>query len=357
MEITAEQAGEASATVTAYYSAAKTCKQGVDADCAKEAALAYAMPAAAGCGSGDVSECAKMAAINGATSVCTAYTGGAGAPVCAWAASEIVEAVWPYAESAVAYAGKVAGGVGAYVLDFFGIMDQPSFASMGVPALQAAQAEFNRLKTGWSKSMVESILKTRRDLGSSDTAILDVNGVINHEWKSTPVSIKTAADEALRLSLRKTVREIEHTETMTDGSGSWFVWGAPMMGYLEGTKGLVTDRAGKFKWAMGQIANGITRDMNSLKEAMHIATGMMLAVEANNPSTRLARVAKKAKKPPSLNVAMQQVFRKAEAERSAKAAADALSAKRAIEANKRKIVIAAGLAAVAAGVVFALASD
>lgn len=363
---------------TAYYEAAKTCKeQGVaTTDCAATAATAYLVPSAAGCATGDASECARFAVTQAATAVCAAYTAGVGTVACGWAANAVIGEVWPYAEAAIDYAGKIGSNVGVALLDAFGLKDAPEFEEVANPTMASARQSFQKIHADWVNNIEKSILKMRADIGlvnPLDIAIPALRGkytivdptgsVLGDEFKGKPLRIRDAAIIWFHWGWDKgrCTNPNPYREAMTDGSGSWLEYGPCFGAQAWDLNKLITDRTGKFKWAAGQLANGISRDMQAADELFKVGTLKLVELELRQPATRLAlelprglpaKFASGTKVKRELNASLAKVKRipQPAAKPAAKPAALA-------NLDRKKLLLAGGLAAVTAGVVFALASS
>jgi hypothetical protein len=120
-------------------------------------------------------------------------------------------------------------------------------------------------------------------------------------------------------------------------------------------KGLVTDRTGKFKWAQGQVVNGISRDMQALASVLRIGTDRLTKLELENPATRRAILLKQGQLNASIIRAVKtyspikQILASRPSVLAAKPRAQAKPA-----GPDRRVIVAAALAAAAFGVVFAV---
>jgi len=402
MEISKENLDSAESTVNAYYSASKTCKEtGLSSECAKEAALALAFAPASGCGGGNVSDCAKLVAINGAAGVCAAYTAGAAAPVCAWAAAKIINYCWPAVVSCVNYIGASASDIGTYLLDVTGLKDAPEFESaIYKPLMAKARAAHYAAVGEWVAAMVSAISLTRDDIGmfkaqaekeggKREYTITDVSGgFLGEEYKGKSMTLAMAVHRWFLYSWNGDCqgrREVPYAQRLTDGSESWFQYGACFGGADWRLNKLATDRSGKFSWARKVVQEGIALDSERAAMIMRNGVHVITQLELQNPATKAAlfrkkiadeRAAYKAweespagrQRAAALKAELQEAAKfaadKAAADKAAvaKAVARGAAAKAAAKADaanlaqRKRLFVTGALSAITAGVVFAMVS-
>jgi hypothetical protein len=402
MEISKENLDSAASTATAYYAAAKKCKEtGLSSDCAKEAALSLAFSAASGCGSGNVSDCARLSAINGAAGACAAYTAGAAAPICAWAAAKIINYCWPTVVSVVNSVGASVSNLGTFLLDVTGLKDAPEFADkIYKPTMAKARTEHYAAIAAWREAMLSAISKMRDDIGmvkvfppgadrrtgKVEHGIVDVSGdFLGKEHKNEYMSLEMAIGRWFIYSRAGDCKgRPPYRKTLDDGSGSWFNY-EPCLGQASWhLAGLTTDRSGKFSWARKVLQEGIAQDFERSAMIMRNGVHTLVQLELQNPETKEALWRKEsadaaawARSPAGIAASAKMQADKDSLAKKRKAELDAINKATAKQAaankqavnkqavNKKekdkavirsRVVVAGALSAITAGVVFAMVS-